>query len=480
MWTRLGMAVSLAVLAACGGGSDPDPEIEWNVTGPNQACRDATFTVTVMVTSYGPHGYDGAQLSSQGSDSVVAEEPTTLTIGSDGGPATFTGRCMAAGEGSLTVLATFLGPGDSPNDSIDHVIDCVPCGGTELTPGVYPTPVEQPWRTTNLGQRFGVPPGQAQLTSEIALLTFAGEVDAGDGADTDGQAVVLDMSTQTPATDLRPTFYAFGLVGAEVAATGDAALLAYGDNGLALHVQESPGGAFDATPVETMAVEVTQAVHAGGGLPSEEIVVASPDLGVAFVRHDSGMGRFALSSEVLGPGQFVGEVKAAYADAPDAPAVVLASSSNSRIYYHPRGGSTTPTQVTDGLSIVNGMRCLPPVCLVFQAGVTTVPVFLFDGQAQPTAAAPVDIGFTPIDAALRLGTGGNVVAAVIGFVGGTTHVAEVELASDGTLVGITPLDVPSECNLYGGIELVDDSAGTAIVYTCVGSHNYVVARSTRL
>lgn len=126
-------------------------------------------------------------------------------------------------------------------------------------------------------------------------------------------------------------------------------------------------------------------------------------------------------------------------------------------------------------TVVNGMRCLPPVCLVFVSATTEVTVFLFDGQQVPTEAAPVDVGITSTDRALRLDVDGNVVALLTGSSG----VIEAEIAPDGTLIGTTAVTVPGECSGPSGPVYVQDSAGFAALFTCVSSDNFVVARSSQ-
>lgn len=285
-------------------------------------------------------------------------------------------------------------------------------------------------------------------------------------------------------------FYAFGLMVAQFVGPSGApsapaplragepapsVLFAWGDGGYATFAAEG-GTPFPDTPTEQRTdVRVDGAALTPAG---DAVVFASRNLGVGFVTWDAAQGRFAVSNELIAEGQFFGDPIAAFINAPDAPVLVLARSSGSRLYLAQRNGAA-PTVVATGLgSFVSGLKCLPPVCLVLPPGGTTaVPVFRFDGTATPQRAADLTLDFSPFNGALRATAGGGVAALLVGSAGSVDHVTEVEFSADGTVIRTLPVTIPAGCTDPYGPAYAPDGSGAAVVVSCLHSHNYFVTRS---
>lgn len=380
--------------------------------------------------------------------------------------------CASAGAATFWVDVNIrVTEGANPVTTTVPLAQSVECTAPPTVPsGVHSVAkvgVEQPYRANALGTSFhGSLPASA-----LGLVTLTGEK-----ADGTGTVVAYDPVKEESVLQRDEPFYVDGAVGA-VTGTGEATLFAFGDGGYALCNAPAGGDFCDAPDESRTDIRVQDAVPAGGGDPTSTIVFASRDVGVGFVRFDESAGRFAVSGEVLPKTSFFGDPISAYIDAPDGPALVLARSSSSRLYFDARSGAA-PVQVGSGLgSFVTGLRCLPPLCLVFPPPGTPMAVFTFDGNAIPVRVADVTLDFTPAHAALRRTSSGGVAALVIGYQSGTDHAVEIEFAADGSVLQTVPVTVPGECSQVGGALYVPDGEGVAGLVTCTGSDNYFVVRS---
>jgi hypothetical protein len=354
-----------------------------------------------------------------------------------------------------------------------------------LTPGLFPTPLEQPALIAaplDLGTLFGpsAGPSSSQVqkntgAENTAGLTFSGERDADDASAIDGVFAVFDPFARRVLLERDVPFFVFGTVAAS--STDAAALFAWGDNGFALFSSDpSTADGFAVAASATSAAEINGAVQVGGGADTGEIVFASEDLGVGFVNFDAASGAFAVSDQGIAADRFFGDLREAYVDLPGGPGVALAVSTNSRVYYFTRGGAD-PTVAFDGLGVVNDMRCLPPLCVVFPVGSTNMPVFQFDGQNPPVRLDDVVLDFTPTGAALRNTAAGNVAVLLVRATSSTARVVELELNPAGGLVESFEVPLPDGCTTPFGPAYVPDGDGAAIVVTCLASNNYFVERS---
>ena len=350
-----------------------------------------------------------------------------------------------------------------------ELLRAVECAGVLplLQESVVTVNLVQPLSFGYLGSDF------AEWTFSVGGLTISG----------DNTFIVHDL---LPPHDVTTRAHeGFRVSGTEAAAWWGPALeyagglFAYGPDGYGLYTANSP---FGQTPTEMRTdIRVTEAQPAGGEGPTDAIVFTSPELGVGFVRYNADLGRFTVSDEVLPAGAFFGDRYWAYIDAADAPALVLANSQNWRLYYHARAGGA-PVLLPVGSGSANGLRCLPPICLVFGTGVTAV--FLFDGQAAPTRVADANaaIGFLPDGGGMRRMPSGNVAAAVVGGGAGLNRrVAEVEFGPDGGVVRVEevtlPTGSPNGCSVPVDAVYVPDAAGVALIVLCRSTRNYAVRRS---
>lgn len=234
--------------------------------------------------------------------------------------------------------------------------------------------------------------------------------------------------------------------------------------------------------------------NACNSVASDHIVFVQPGIGVRFIDYDPALGGYRLLDEILAANQFHGPsatdqrriVSAIRCndDMDAAPVLVLAGDVSSALYYHPRGGSATPTRVNGFIGLdARKIRCaLPdaPVCAVSVFGDDRLVIYTWDGINMPVKTDRRSVGDGPVGIDLTLLDNGNVGIVSTGFNNGA--LVETEVTPGGNVVTqVTRLTSTAPnlagCENPGHAIYVRDAEGVKIIGTCYSSGNYFIVRS---
>jgi len=216
---------------------------------------------------------------------------------------------------------------------------------------------------------------------------------------------------------------------------------------------------------------ITDVSNAGGSLTADEQLYVDV-FGVNFVSFDNVAGSYQPTSETIpASGIGSGAQVSAFEQTAGGPVLVVTRnmSGKGRLYYAPRDASS-PTDVGAVGSDARRIRCAAGVCAVTSFADDLLTIALSDGINPPTIIGDVKVGDGPVDLALKVLNNGDVLIGSTGFNDNTWTLTEI--ASDGSTVSNTTLQVDDGCTNPGHISFFEDGVGQKALITCYGSDNY--------